>query len=332
MKHYRILTLPRTLFMRLTLVMIAGVIAAQGLALWLTIDLPAPHESALVGRLPLVLLAQLTLLAGCCWIAVRVATRPLNELANAANTLGPDLSLQRLPEDGPVEIAGAARAFNAMQERIGACLKERIQILAAISHDLQTPITRMRIRADMMDNTSEREKMQDDLKQMESLVREGVAYARTLHGTAETAMRIDPDAFLESLVGEYIDAGGAVRLVGRIGTPILARPHALRRVLANLVDNAIKFSGSAEVRVDSMTGQQVSITVLDRGPGIPAHQLDAVFQPFYRVESSRNRQTGGTGLGLAIAKQLAESMNASLVLRNRDGGGIEARLALKGAV
>jgi len=280
------------------------------------------------GRLALVVMAQFTLLAGCCWIAVRLATRPLSELEHAADTLGPDLSAERMSEDGPAEVAGAAKAFNAMQERIGGYMKERIQILAAISHDLQTPITRMRIRADLMEDDCERSKLQQDLKQMESLVREGVAYARTLHGAIEVERRVDPDAFMESLIGDYGDAGDLVSLTGHVGRTLFVRPYALRRVLGNLIDNAIKFSGSAEVRIESTGGTGMAVSVLDRGSGIPDELLDAVFQPFYRVESSSNGRVGGTGLGLAIAKQLAEAMNASLTLRNRDGGGLEACLTL----
>jgi signal transduction histidine kinase len=298
----------------------------------LTIDLHPVSRIPLSRWLPLLLFAQLALLAGVCWFAVRLATRPLNELARAADTLGPDLRATVLSEEGPVEVTKAARAFNAMQARIGVYMTERVQILAAISHDLQTPITRMRIRADMMEDETERSKIQQDLKQMESLVREGVAYARTLHGTAELPRRVDPDAFVESLISDYTDAGSDVSLAGQVGRPLVVRPLALRRVLGNLIDNAIKFSGAAEVRIEAGQGQGVSIVVLDRGPGIPDAQLDAVFEPFYRVESSRNRGTGGTGLGLAIARQLAIAMNAALTLRNREGGGLEACLTLHDAV
>jgi signal transduction histidine kinase len=294
----------------------------------LTVDLHPMSRIPLSRWLPLLLCVQLALLAGCCWFAVRLATRPLNELARAADTLGPDLRATRLSEDGPVEVAKAARAFNAMQERIGVYMTERIQILAAISHDLQTPITRLRLRTDLMEDESERSKMQSDLKQMESLVREGVAYARTLHGTNEQPRRVDPDAFMESLISDYTDAGSDVSLAGQLGRPLVVRPLALRRLLGNLIDNAIKFSGACEVRIEPAAPDRIAIVVLDRGPGIPDEQLDAVFKPFYRVESSRNRGTGGTGLGLAIARQLATAMNATLTLQNREGGGLEAPLVL----
>ena len=298
----------------------------------LTIDMHPMHGIPLSPWLPLVLAAQLALLAGCAWVAVRLATRPLDRLARAADTLGPDLAPAVLPEEGPEEVARASKAFNSMQARIGIYMRERLQILASISHDLQTPITRMRLRADMLEDDAERTRLQKDLKEMELLVREGVAYARTLHGADEKPCRIDPDALLESMVSDYTDAGDRVSLAGRIGEALTTRPQALRRILGNLVDNALKYSGGGEVNVevsvDDPRAQRWSIVVLDRGPGIPQELLDAVFQPFYRVENSRNRETGGTGLGLAIAKQLAQSMNATLTLRNREGGGLEARLTL----
>jgi signal transduction histidine kinase len=154
----------------------------------LTIDM-RPAGLPISPWLPIVLLLQLALLAGFTWIGVRLATRPLAKLAAAADTLGPDLRAERLPEDGPLEVARAARAFNAMQERIGLYMTERMQILAAISHDLQTPITRMRMRADMMDDSEQRRKLNNDLREMEMLVREGVTYARTLQGTLETPVK-----------------------------------------------------------------------------------------------------------------------------------------------
>ncbi|MBX9800735.1 MAG: HAMP domain-containing protein [Burkholderiaceae bacterium] len=293
----------------------------------LTIDM-RPAGLPISGWLPVVLLLQLVLLAGVTWLGVRLATRPLVQLANAADTLGPDLRASTLPEDGPLEVARAAKAFNAMQGRISHYMAERMQILAAISHDLQTPITRMRMRADMLDDSEQREKLNHDLKEMEVLVKEGVAYARTLHGTSEPPIAVDPDALLESLGFDYTDAGQKLELHGKVGHSIVTRPNALRRVLINLIDNALKFSTQVDVHVSEGNDGRITIQVLDNGPGIPESELEAVFQPFYRVEASRNRDTGGTGLGLAIARQLAQAMNASLSLHNRAYGGLEARLVL----
>ena len=285
-----------------------------------------PSSMLLSFWVPLILFIQLAILAVFTWLAVRLATRPLMRLAEAADTFGADLATAPVPENGPLEVGRAAAAFNAMQRRIAEHLAERMQILAAVSHDLQTPITRMRLRADLMDNPVQRDKMLGDLNAMQMLVEEGIAYARNAQGIGEAMCRTDLDALLDSLVYDYLDAGQEVGLRGKVGRPIETRPHTLRRILTNLVDNALKFGGEVEIQVQAETG--IAIAVLDRGPGIPTAELSAVLQPFYRLEASRNRETGGTGLGLAIAHQLATAMGASLRLSNRDGGGLQARLLL----
>lgn len=286
-----------------------------------TIDV-RPSVRPLSPWLPFVLVGQLVLLIGCTWLAVRIAIRPLSRLAEAVENLDPNAHPVQLDESGPREVAYAARAFNSMQARIAAYLKERMQLLAAISHDLQTPITRMKLRAEFMDDSVEKDKLGNDLNEIEHLVREGVAYARSVHGATEASCRISLDSFLDSLVCDYQDTGREVSLRGTNGAVIETRPHALRRILVNLVDNALKYAGTAEVEISGDASTGVSISVLDRGPGIPEEILAEVVKPFYRVESSRNRSTGGTGLGLAIAQQLAVAIGGSLSLRNRDGGGL----------
>ncbi|MBW4794263.1 ATP-binding protein [Pseudomonas tolaasii] len=295
----------------------------------ITIDV-RPAALPVAYWLPVVLVLQLALLLGCTWIAVRLAIRPLTRLARAVETLDPNAHPTPLDEQGPTEVAHAAAAFNEMQQRIAEYLKERMQILAAISHDLQTPITRMKLRAEFMEDCAERDKLWSDLSEMEHLVREGVAYARSVHGATEASHRIDLDAFLDSLVFDYQDMHKQVSLSGKSAVVLDTRPHALRRVLVNLVDNALKFAGSAELEVGSTPAGELSIKVLDRGPGIAEDELVQVMQPFYRVESSRNRGTGGTGLGLAIAQQLAVAVGGSLRLSNRVGGGLcaEVRVGL----
>ncbi|MGJ7615668.1 MULTISPECIES: ATP-binding protein [unclassified Variovorax] len=273
------------------------------------------------------LAVQLLVLAVCAWHAVRLVTRPLAQLADAADELGPDLKGKPLAEEGPTEVKHAARAFNAMQKRIAGYMAERVEILASISHDLQTPITRMRLRTDLMDSEPDRHKFRQDLDAMHALVREGVTYARTLHGATEPPLRIDADALFESMLADYEDAGQQVRLEGRVGEPIVTRPNALRRILMNLIDNALKFGDDVRLQVHAGADRLV-LAVVDNGPGIPPAELEHVLKPFYRVEGSRNRSTGGTGLGLAIAHQLAMAMGAELALRNRGEGGLEARLSL----
>ncbi|MHC8387134.1 ATP-binding protein [Pseudomonas sp. MDT2-39-1] len=291
-----------------------------------TIDV-RPAMIPLSPWLPIVLLGQLALMIACTWLAVRIAISPLTRLAEAVDNLDPNAHAVHLDEKGPTEVAHAAIAFNSMQARIAAYLKERMQLLAAISHDLQTPITRMKLRAEFMDDSSEKDKLWNDLGEMEHLVREGVAYARSVHGATEESRRTDLDSFLDSLVFDYQDVGKEVQLSGKCGAVIDTRPHALRRVLVNLTDNALKFAGAAELKVEAKNGS-LSVKVMDRGPGIAEDELAHVMEPFYRVENSRNRSTGGTGLGLAIAQQLALALGGSLTLSNREGGGLCAELKL----
>lgn len=278
-----------------------------------------------------VLAAQLALLALLTWFAVRLATRPLARLAQAADALAPGSAPRWLPETGSREVAQAAAAFNAMRRRIDGHLAERMRILAAVSHDLQTPITRMRLRADLLDDTALQAKLQADLDAMQALVGEGIAYARSAHGGAEAPCAVDLHALLDSLVCDYADAGQAVALAAPAagqGITLQTRPQALRRVLTNLVDNALKFAGQADIAVELDGAGGLFIDVRDRGPGIPEDQLQAVLQPFYRIEGSRSRDTGGTGLGLAIAHELARALGGELSLANREGGGLRARLWL----
>lgn len=206
-------------------------------------------------------------------------------------------------------------------------LNERMQILAAISHDLQTPLTRMRLRVDLMEGATEAEKFRQDLEAMRALVQEGVTYAKTLQSSEEKVRRLDLDALVRSMANDYADTGSPVSFSGATGTPISSRPNALRRILTNLVDNALKYGEKADVSVRRDAGH-VYIDVIDAGPGIPDELLTTVLQPFYRVEGSRNRETGGTGLGLAIAHQLALSVDADLTLHNRPEGGLRATLRL----
>lgn len=304
---------------------------ADGMPLAVDMDEPRLQVSPWVLA---ALVLQLALLAGLCAWAVRAATRPLNTLADAADALGPAQPAAPLAEDGPREVVRAAAAFNRMQQRIQAHLHERMQILAAVSHDLQTPITRLRLRADLLDDTALRDRLHADLAEMQSLVEEGIAYARSPQAVREPLQRVDLRALVESLAMDYADAGMPVRVLHAADGICDTRPQALRRLLCNLVDNALKFAGSAELVLDRQAPGPWCVRVLDRGPGIPPADLAAVLQPYVRLEDSRNRGTGGTGLGLAIANELAQALGGRLVLaprsgENEGGGeGLEARVEL----
>jgi signal transduction histidine kinase len=295
----------------------------------LTIDVTPRGVMPIAEWLPYVFAVQMALLILCTWFAVRLAIRPLGRLAAAADALDPDKDGPALSETGPSEVAHAARAFNAMRERIAHYLEERVQILAAISHDLQTPITRMRLRADMAEDSPERDKLVNDLAEIQRLVQDGIAYARSAHGSGEKNARIDLSSFIDSIAYDYQDTGKAVTVVGLVEGAAFTKPHALRRILSNFIDNALKFAGSAEISVGHDAEQHVVISVMDRGPGIPDDMLEAAMQPFFRLEQSRNRETGGTGLGLAIAQQLTAKIGGSLRLYNRAGGGLAAEVTLR---
>ena len=260
------------------------------------------------------------------WLVARMTMRPLKQLADAATALGNDIERAPLPERGAIELRQAAAAFNAMQQRIRHHIRQRSQILAAVTHDLQTPLTRLRLRLEKVDDPELRDKLVSDLTAMQTMVREGLDLARSMD-SSETIQRLDLDSMVDSACADAEDAGQPVKFSGNTGASLLGRPVALRRCLTNLIDNAVKYGGSAEVRVEREDGFAL-IVVRDRGPGIAQAELDKVFEPFYRLEGSRSRATGGTGLGLTIARNIAEQHGGTLALRNHPQGGLEAVLRL----
>lgn len=292
----------------------------------LTIDL-IPRMPPVASWLPVVLVLQLLLVALCSWIAVRQVVRPFLQFTRAVDSLDP-AAHSPMTEKGPVEVRQAAQAFNEMQSRIQTYLRERAQILASISHDLQTPITRMKLRVEMADQPELHDKLLSDLDNMSRLVREGIAYARSSESLKETTLKLELNAWVNSIASDYQDIGKKVQFHARsTRLPIVTRPQALRRIMTNLLDNALKFGHSAVIEIDE-DERQVAIRIMDNGPGIPEAELGAVLQPFYRVETSRNRETGGTGLGLAIAAQLTAQLDGKLHLANRAEGGLAVSVTL----
>ncbi|HCE8954241.1 TPA: HAMP domain-containing protein [Raoultella ornithinolytica] len=299
----------------------------------LSIDL-WPRLPAIARWLPAVLIVQFLLLLACAWYAVRQVVRPMTRFTRAIDALQPANSAPgMMAEQGPVEVQHAARAFNAMQTRIRDHLQERARILAAISHDLQTPITRMKLRLEMTDAPELRDKLLQDLDNMSRLVREGIAFARSAQPLEEKRQRLDLNAFLDSIALDYADVGRPVAFIpAEEGRVVLTQPQALRRIMTNLIDNGLKFAERVDIRLSyAMNGDPI-IQVMDNCPGIPEASLEEVLQPFFRLENSRNRETGGTGLGLAIAAQLTSQMPGTLRLGNRPEGGLEAIIRLDSAV
>lgn len=259
-------------------------------------------------------------------IAVRWATRPLKALADAADELGKNIHRPPLQEQGPLEVVRAARAFNTMQSRLVSYLRERTQVLAAMSHDLKTPITRMRLRAELLDDAQVRAKFTHDLQELETMVALALDFLRGMEN-GEAVRLVDMMSLLESLQADMRETGGIVTLQGQVSEPYPGRPQALKRCLGNLIENAIKYGKTAHVVIDD-NDQRLELKILDKGPGLPDAELEKVFEPFYRVEASRNRDSGGNGLGLAIAKNVIELHGGRIALSNRAGGGLEVVLAL----
>ena len=293
----------------------------------LTIEV-TPSLLPIARWLPWVLAAQIALLLGCVWLAVRQATRPLERLAAAADRLDVAGQGEAIPEQGPLEVEKAARALNALQSRVAAHVSERMQILAAISHDLQTPITRLRLRIESLEETAAQERLLDDVTQLGQLVREGIDYARSANVTMGEPLQLDLPAFLDSVVGDYEDMGKPVERLPGDHVTLQTHPRVLRRIVQNLIDNALAYAGNAQVGLTVDAEGRASIIVLDRGPGIPEASMATVLQPFHRLEPSRGRASGGTGLGLAIAEQLSRSLGGRLRLSNRAGVGLRAEVEL----
>jgi signal transduction histidine kinase len=231
-----------------------------------------------------------------------------------------------LPEKGPEEVSRAARAFNTMQARLARYIRDRTRVLAAMSHDLKTPITRLRLRSELLGDPQMKEKFTKDLDEMESMVGATLDFLRGLENR-ETVKPVDIMALLESLQADLRETGSAVEIEGATVKPYPGEPQALKRCLGNLIENAVKYGQSARVLVDD-NDARLEIRIQDRGPGLPPAELEKVFEPFYRVEGSRSRDTGGTGLGLTIARGIAEAHGGRLSLRNREEGGLEATLEL----
>ena len=265
--------------------------------------------------------------AALAYVVARVATAPLRRLSKAAGDLGRDLDRRPLSLDGPSEVRQAAEAFNAMQVRLKRHLAERTQMLAAITHDLQTPMTRQRLRLEKVNDLELRAQLLADQAAMLEMIRDGLDLARAA-GSAEAMQELDVDSLLQSLCEDAAELGVDVSIAARCEYSVRTRPQALKRCVSNLLDNALKYAGAAEMSA-RVEGSDIAIRVSDRGPGIAPDQLDAVFEPFARLETSRSRATGGVGLGLTIARLLGERAGASLTLRAREGGGLEATLLIQ---
>jgi len=294
---------------------------------WVTFDTLLPRAAAsLPGRLLLTLGVVLATVLALSFIAVRWLSRPLRTLAEAAEALGKNIHRPPLPEDGPTEVRQAAQAFNTMQSRLARYIDDRTQVLAAMSHDLKTPLTRLRLRAELLDDDETRQRFEKDLGEMQAMVTDALSALRGLDGPA-VSVPVDMMALLESLQADNLELGRPVEVEGRADAPLAGDPARLRRCVANLVDNAVIYGHRARIRVED-SAKALTLRIRDDGPGIPEAMLQRVFDPFFRLEASRSRDTGGNGLGLSIARNIARAAGGDLSLHNLAQGGLEALLVL----
>lgn len=253
-------------------------------------------------------------------------SKPLATFATAADRLGRDVNAPRLPEGGPREVRHAVAAFNEMQGRIRRFVEDRTQMLAAISHDLRSPITRLRLRTELLPESEGRDKMLRDLDEMEAMVASSLDFARG-EAMDDATQTIDLSATLEAICDNAAEMGLAAEFEWERRLVCSCRPTAIKRALANLVENAARYGGQAKVRAVA-NHQAIEVVIEDCGPGIPEGELDKVFGPFYRVEASRNRKTGGIGLGLTVARGIIRAHGGDILLQNRPEGGLRVSVTL----
>ncbi len=296
-------------------------------ASWLvfTVDksMLGPPEPVRVG-LRIAILA-ISIVAVCLWSS-RLFAAPIGSFALAAERFGTDPQAREMTEQGPREIRAAIRAFNAMQKRIQKFVEDRTQMIAAISHDLRTPLTRLRLRSEFVDDTEAQQKMRADLDEMEAMIESTLAFVRD--DMAEEAWTsFDLPVLVHSLVDDISDTGRPVSFTGPRHGGFTGRPLALRRAVGNLIENAIVYGKRAVVELEQRESEWL-IRVIDDGPGIPVEFREAAFAPFFRVEASRNRNTGGTGLGLSIARSIVRAHGGDISFKDRSGRGFQVEVSL----
>jgi signal transduction histidine kinase len=260
------------------------------------------------------------------WVMGRRIVRPMNALAEGAERLGRGMETEPLPATGPREVRDTIEAFNRMQTRLTRFVSDRTQLLAALGHDLRSPLTAMRIRLELLEESEDSIRLSAMVDEMQTMVEATLEFARSA-AQSEPMAEVDMADLLYELV-EDVKVGGSEASLSTTKTLLLTvRPTALKRALRNLIDNAIRYAGSVDVRLSQVNGM-AQIELADHGPGLPDDQMARVFEPFVRLENSRNRDTGGTGLGLAIARTIVQSHGGNIVLSNRPEGGLLATVQI----
>jgi len=335
--------LPKSLSGRMTLILVLGLLAAQLASLFLHLSERASLMAAgqihpgmpAFEALPLRFIWHVSLTLGAVivvsLVAVRWATKPLQQMTAAATAFAHDLDAAPLEERGPTEVRRAAEAFNFMQRRLRQLVIERGRALAAVSHDLRTPLTRIRFRAELVEDPALQAKLNADIDAMQAMVNSVLAYLRGLED-AEPVQPINMEALLSSIVEDACALGRQVALVERPPGAAAPAPYAgklsiLKRAVTNLVDNAVAHGERVTVRIDD-AADALRVVIEDDGPGIPQADLERVTEPFVRIDAARRLDSGGVGLGLAIVRDAAAYHGGQLILENRAEGGLRATLAL----
>ncbi|MBK8174879.1 MAG: HAMP domain-containing protein [Rhodospirillales bacterium] len=294
---------------------------------WVTFSLNAFRQGATVEH---DVLGSLTAMAvGIIVVSVllvRSMTAPLRALADAADRVGTDISAQGAPEAGPREIRQVAKAFNTMRSRIRRLITDRTQTLAAVSHDLKTPLTRLRLRAEFVGDRELRASIDADLDEMERMIDSALAFLRG-DETGEEGRTSDIGSILKTICDHLGDTGDDVVLSGDHFAPLHCKPLAIKRALSNLIENAVKYGGRARVSLTD-GADEVIVMIEDDGPGIAETERERVFDPFYRIEGSRSRETGGSGLGLTVARTVVRAHGGDITLQTRNCGGLRVLVAL----
>jgi signal transduction histidine kinase len=294
---------------------------------WLSLNGPWPRtEQGLVWQLiAQTLILYAVVLLPVLWIGRRVA-RPLSELTARARAFAPGSDPEPMVERGPGDLRALIAAYNELSARVSAMLDEKDRMLGAIGHDLRTPLAALRVRIESVDDDTDRQRMADIVDEMTRTLEDILSLAR-LGRPSEPLADVDLAALVDAVVEDFRDLDHDVAFDEAERIRMRLRPSLMRRAVRNLIENAIKYAGAAEVQVTA-AAHRVVIAVCDRGPGLPPDKLDAVFDPFVRLESSRNRDTGGIGLGLALTRAIVRDAGGRVTLQNREGGGLIARIEL----
>jgi len=323
------IVIPDTLFVRLFLLLFAilsvSFFAGREIFIIFGLEHAAPSVQYHPFRLD-TLLIRLGAVALTAWVAARWLSNPIKRMANAAEELGKNLTSPNIEENsGPSEVRQASTIFNQMKSRINQQIEERNRFLAAVSHDLRTPLTRLKLRAEKIDQQGLQADIRNDINEMASIIDTTLDYLRG-GDRPEAECILDIGALVHSMAEDAEESGESILVSGH-ASPIKLKPLATRRCLNNLIENALRYGEKACISIGE-TDKEIVIAIQDSGPGIPEDQLEAVFAPFYRLDTSRNRNKGGVGLGLSIARDMAGKMGGAIKLKNAPTGGLIATLIL----